>query len=342
MGLNGVALNWLQMWGTGDDDTLPLLREAARWRPVWEQLVVWGAGLPTVGMREAVSVQLAAKRQVRPEESWFSGAYAHTAELLAYIGLPLAVDDAACGHVLRGRMAEAFSDDELRAMLSGAVLLDTAALEVLEQRGLGELCGVRIGKRHDNGLLERFTDDPLNGPDAGEKRDARIEFWGNAYGLADRLDPVGEGVRTLAVLEDYRDNAYGACLTAYENELGGRVAVMGYAPWLFVFSASKREQLLNVADWLTRERVPLRVRAAEAVTPFVRMDAEGTRGTVVLLNWGLDPIKTLPVEIRVPPTRVRLVTPAGETDLQPALVESGMMVTLPGMAAWSVAVLLIG
>ena len=44
------------------------------------------------------------------------------------------------------------------------------------------MAGVRLAKRLDNGMMERFSTDPLNGAAAGQLRDARIEFWGDATG----------------------------------------------------------------------------------------------------------------------------------------------------------------
>jgi hypothetical protein len=77
--------------------------------------------------------------------------------------------------------------------------------------------------------------------------------------MGDVLEPTAPGVRILACVEDYFHSRQGACMTAFANELGGRVVVMGYAPWIFVHSVSKREQLQNVADWLSDHRIPLRV-----------------------------------------------------------------------------------
>lgn len=147
-----------------------------------------------------------ATRSVRQGESWLGGSGRHNISLpgvLGEIGLPLASDPPACGTILCGHVAEVFSDDELRAMLARGVLMDSMALELLTERGLGHLTGVRLAKRLDNGMWERFTDDPMNGRAAGEIRDARIEFWGDAKGMADVLEPIAQGVRVLTIIEDF-------------------------------------------------------------------------------------------------------------------------------------------
>lgn len=342
VGLNGIACNWLHMWGTSEEDFRPLLEAARPLRPVWERLVQWTAGLPTAGFWGAWSWQSASRRRLLPGESFFSGPPAFGIEPLAQVGLPCAVDPPSYGAVIRGRTAELLTEEELRTLLAGPLLLDSVALEILQQRGLGEFAGVHLGTRRDNGLMERFTADPLNSRFAGELRDARIEFWGDARGQADELEPSAEGVRTLATLENYLHQRHGPCLTAFENALGGRVAVMGYAPWMFLQSAAKREQLLNLADWLTSGTLPVRVLATAAVTPLVRLSEDRTRGAVVLLNWGLEAVEGLTVELRVPPLPVRLLTPAGEQDLGTTENGPALQVALPHLEPWSTACLLLG
>jgi hypothetical protein len=312
---------------------------------MWEALVAHVGDLPTAGLWPAWTPRLMAGRKVRPGEDWFSGSPAYDstrAYLLAEIGLPLATDRPVCGVILTGRIAEAFDDGELQEMLAGGVLMDTAALDVLADRGLGELAGVRIVRQVSNGVAERFTDDPLNGPYAGEIRDCRIEFWGDATGLADVLEPVAPEVHILAAMENYHHQLYGPCLTAFENELGGRVAVMGYAPWMFVHSSAKRAQLLNLADWVTWDTVPVRVEEPVPLIPFVRMGADSGRAGVVLLNAGLDPVPEATVQLRTIAGPVRLVTEQGEAPAEAQAVPDGWRLTLRGLGPWTTVCVLVG
>ena len=340
MGLNGIACNWL---GYHARESRHQLEAALSMLPVWDRLVQSTAGLPTVGLWGAWTWQSAARRQVHPGESWFTVPYDMTLDPLALIGLPASVDPAhASAVVLRGRVTELFAEGELRSFLSGPVLMDSTALEVLEQRGLGDLTGVAIRARHDNGLVERFGDDPLNGEFAGEVRDARIEFWGDARGQADELEPLEPSVRVLSRLEDYSHRAHGPCLTVYENSLGGRVAVLGYAPWMFLESVAKREQLLNLSDWLTGGKLPVRIGPAVPVAPVVRLDGTRTRGAIVLHNWGLDAVEGATLQIRAPRTSARLLTPESEAELPTIPHATPWTVALPRLEAWSTTVLLVG
>ena len=125
--------------------------------------------------------------------------------------------------------------------------------------------------------------------------------------MADVLEPLDPNVRVLATLETYTGQGLGPCMTAFENPLGGRVVVMGYSPWQFIHSLAKRNQLVNVADWLSRGELPVRIKDPVPLTPFVRMARSRRRGLVVLLNHGLETIPQVRIEVRSPmPVRLAL------------------------------------
>ena len=308
-GLNGIAFNMMGT-PTSYEDFIPWMDAIPAARPVWEQWVAHTAGMTIAGLWPAWSPQLMARKTVRPGESWLGLAAQHNInppKILGEIGLPLAARDSGCGVVLCGRVAEAFSDAELQGMLARGMLMDSTALDVLTKRGLGHLTGVRLAKSLDNGLMERFTEDELNGRVAGELRDARIEFWGDAKGMGDVLEPLASGVRVLATIEDYFYRPQGPGMTTFENELGGRVVVMGYAPWIFLHSVGKRMQLQNVADWISRNRIPARVDETVPLALVARVSADRQYGAVMLLNAGMDFI--LPCHPAVLWTLVSLFAP---------------------------------
>jgi len=342
-GLNGIAFNMLGT-PTSHDDVRPWMESIPAVRPLWEAWMTHTAGLPTAGLWPAWSSRLMARRAVQPGESWLGWAPHHNISLpnvLGEIGLPLAADAPGCGTVLCGRVAEAFSDDELKAILAGGVLMDTIALDVLTERGLGHLAGVRLAQRLDNGLMERFTDDPLNGPVAGELRDARIEFWGAAKGMGDVLEPTAEGVRVLTTIENYFGKPHGPGMTAFENELGGRVGVMGYAPWIFLHSVGKRLQLQNVADWISRDTMPVRVEEPVRLVAVARVAADRRCGAVMLLNAGMDAIEAATLQIRAAARRAReLAIGQAERALNLNGGKGGVQVALRNIPPWGLRVIL--
>jgi len=344
-GLNGIAFNALGMTGESEDYQ-PILDALPAMRPEWEQLVAHACDLPTSGIWPAWTMDFMGKHDVRPGETWPSyvrGGDSWQGRVFGEIGLPLGVDGPGeCGSLLLGRMAEAFSDDELRGLLAGGVMMDGDSLDILQRRGLADLAGATIAQRLNNGVTERLTDDPINGVSAGTLRDARIEFWGDAFGMADVLEP-GLGTRVLGRAKDYFGNDIGPCMTACENALGGRVVVMGYAPTIFIHSVSKRRQLQNIADWLSRDRLPVRIEQTVRLIPVVRLSSDRTRGAVVLLNAGCDVVDRADIELRVPSeTPVRLVAGPDATQLPTRKTPTGPIVTLEKIQPWTTVTLLLG
>ena len=311
-GCNGIALSVLG--GDARDAVLaekePLIRRVAEARPFWEEFLARASTYRVSGFWPAWHPRLMAGREVREGEDWFASPRFHDVgkpNVLARLGLPLSPERSGDGVILPGRVAEAFSDDELREMLAGPVLMDAFALEVLTGRGLGDLAGVRVAAWLDNGVAERLTDDPLNGSLANGLRDIRAEFWHDPFMQSARLEPLSPGVRVLSVLETYLGKRGDPCVTAFENALGGRAVVMGHAPWRFV--AVKRDQILNAADWATGETLPVRTREAVPVIPVVRLSPDRARGAVLLLHTGLDPIDEMTVDVRAPATPVCVAGP---------------------------------
>jgi len=118
---------------------------------------------------------------------------------------------------------------------------------------------------------------------------------------------------------------------------------MGYAPWLFLHSVGKRLQLQNVADWISRDAMPVRVDEPVPLASVVRLSADRRRGAVMLLNAGLDPVATATVHLRSRARTARLLAlgrPARAVKLQREGI--GSRLTLRQLAPWSLRMILLG
>ena len=347
-GLNGIAFNSLNPMGDSNlEARKPMMREIQNARPLWEEIAVQSAGLPGHGLWLAWSRSMLGKVDLHDGESWlgtnWAGDLYKAADALGRIGLPLSAHRPGAVTILAGRVAETFSDEELRKMLAGAVLMDGSTLQILEQRGLGELTGVCIGKRWNNGVLERLSSDALNRPWNDSIRDARIEFWGNAAGLGDMLEPRSRRVKILSRLESYFGKKLGPSMTAFENSLGGRVIVSGYAPWMFLGSEAKRTQLQNVLDWASRGQMAVRIDETVPLIPVVRLSPKKDRGTIVLLNAGFDLIKQATIHFRGPLVPVHVMSPGSKKlRVKPVREKHGWSLRLRDFAPWRVRALLLG
>ena len=339
MGCNGVAFNALKATTGTLEDFQPLVAAIAAERPAWESLIAHVAGLPAVGFWPADDNALMGKRAV-DSTGWFweGGVYnIHQPNPLVEMGIPLTpASRVSCGTLLAGRIAEAFTDVELRALLARGVLMDSSALEVLWSRGLGEFTGVRPGKKVLGGAVETLTAHALNGRFPGDSRDALMEPADNVRAL----ELVQPGAAELARLTGYDGRDHGCCLSVYENALGGRVAVSSYVPWRRLGSLCKRSQLTELADWLGYDKVPVRIDAFRRVAPFVRMSGDGGHYAVLLLNSTLDTAEPFELRVRATAQKAALVTPDGALSLAVLPGEGEVRVAVPALGPWQPAVIL--
>jgi hypothetical protein len=338
-GCNGVAFNALRELPGTFEDYEDLFQAVERERPRWEALVDAAAGLPLAGVWLAANDLFMAQRRVENAD-WFGQDQqynAGNAYVLAEIGLPLTADKTtACASVLTGKMAEAFSDDELRSILGGGILIDGTVLQELTRRNLEHLAGVRPGRTYDNGVWELLTDHPLNGASGGHGRDARMSLWpSNAFELL----PMEKKVAELAKLVGYDGSNCGACMTAYENELGGRVVTAGYAPLHAIDSGAKRNQIIALMDWASRQRLPIVIDKVVRVAPLIRVSSDRDRFVAVLANLSCDPTGVLDVRVRADVDIVKMEGLTGCASAITGKTTAEVTVTLPSILPWNYVVL---
>jgi hypothetical protein len=198
--------------------------------------------------------------------------------------------------VLDGRTSECLSKDELSSLLARPLVMDWRALRRAEALGLGRYCGTRLAGTVAENAVERFTGDPLNEPYCGELRDGKLSLMAGEVGL---LEPLDRHTRRLTQIEGYDGAVLGSGLTLCENDLGGRVAVMGYAPYSHYHSSARMYQLKQMIDWVSAGRLTLRVMSEAKIVASIRVSEDRRHFLLSLVNGGFDPVTDLEVSIRL-------------------------------------------
>lgn len=203
---------------------------------------------------------------------------------------------------------KAFTEDEIRAILSGGVFLDTQALGRLNAMGFGDLTGFQPDRVIAEDCIERLVEHPLNGPFAGRERDCRQSFYHQAAYTLKRSDPKAE---ILSKIVDYGGDEVAPCAAGvFENRLGGRICAAGYFPWTFLHSLSKSWQMKSVLRWLSRDRLPACVASFHKIHLWAREpDATGT--VLALMNSSFDPARDAVILIRTDRERARVYDMSG-------------------------------
>ena len=198
-----------------------------------------------------------------------------------------------CAVSLDKETVSVMSDDQLKAALSKTAFVTGDGFELIEKRGFAHLCGVSTNKIYTNGVYERFTDDDINGSVKGEMRNTFVTFGGKRPRIA-TLN-INKNARVLSTLYTLMEEELGPCFTVYENELGGKVAVMTYVDCENLEYIPKRTQILNVFDYICGG-LPLRVLSDCRIAPVIRKNADG--GFLALLaNMDFDACCNVQVEI---------------------------------------------
>jgi hypothetical protein len=331
-GCTGVALNVMGISPDPFDEYLPYLDRVRDAKPFLDRVAAAVGRRPPEGLWPVFS---AAK-------TWAAG-NADTLPCLtelAEIGLPPAYSQGGAQvHLLAGDAVQAFSREELEAMLATAVLLDGPALRHLEALGLGDLAGFEIAGGRDRDTIERFTADPLNGVHAGWWRDCRPSFAATRAFILRSTSPRS---RPLAELIDFQERSHGPVMGVSENRLGGRVAVLGYYPWTGMQNLAKSTQMKRVIRWLSHDTMPGYIASFHKMALWIRHTGDG-RPTVLLVNISADAVENAALMLRTKADGVTFTdTRCHETTLK-ATDRDGPYArfTLPRLVPWE-AGLLIG
>ncbi|HEX2950796.1 MAG TPA: hypothetical protein VHV83_14715, partial [Armatimonadota bacterium] len=133
----------------------------------------------------------------------------------------------------------------------------------------------------------------------------------------------------------------GPCVTAYTNTLGGRVVTMGYVPWRQLGSTAKRQQVLTLADWAAKGRLPVRIDGAPRTAVLVRSNADGTKFAAVLLNTSYDETGPVTLRFRMDAPTVRVLGGRDSIQLETTHIEGETRCTLSNIPSWNT-IMLVG
>ncbi|HUZ46509.1 MAG TPA: hypothetical protein VMW54_07705 [Terriglobia bacterium] len=342
-GTTGSAFNVLSMYKDPLGEYVPLFDRISQDRSFYQKLQ------SALGRDRATGIWPAWNRDlfsaVNPDGNWLSDYKLTFNEtyVLGQIGIPLCYHpDGGTATALAGSTVFAFSQQELRHIFSGGVLMDGKAWLAMKRLGMERWTGVRAMENVDHDATEVLSKHPINGRFAGWSRDCRQSFWRErAY----RLQAQDDGVGILAGMVDYGGRNLGPCMTAYRNELGGRVVIMGYFPWSQIHSLEKSSQMKAVCAWTSQGRLPVVAESFKKVVLWCREGAGGKKA-IVVLNASLDPVERLSLRVL---TRETAFTQIGPTQ-KPKEISAERLpsshgyvrVILSDLAPWSAHLLVMG
>ncbi len=343
-GTTGTAFNVLPLTADPLDEYEPLLRRIARTRPFYERISSEVGRSPCVGVWPAWNRDVFVANNTDGDWLAVSGDVAAALRRvysLGEIGIPLCYGfEHSCATALAGAIPLAFTKDELRQIFAGGVLMDVEAWRAVHRLGLSRWTGVEAGEKYGRDTIEVLAEHRFSGDFGGRFRDCRQSFWWreDAYSLL----PIQAEVEVLARLVDYQGRDRGISMTACQNELGGRVVVMGYFPWSQFHGLAKSVQMKNICGWLSKDHLPVVLDSLARVHIWVRKVSRN-RLVCILLNSSLDAAKDLTLRIKPDFQLCQWLTIDGRKGSLPVNKEpgKGSTVMLPPLQAWSVGLLVL-
>ena len=254
---------------------------------------------------------------------------------LHVLGLPPAFrrQDATVA-AIGAREVAALSDDEILDLLHGGLYLDVPALEAINQRGFAEFTGFVKVDEFTADAAEMQVEHPLNDFGNLYRRDVIQVFWGStAYSLA-----PAEGAQRIGRLVDPMQEELAPCSSGvYENRLGGRVAVIGYAPWHGLGYAHKAAQIKKLFRWLSNDQLPGWVDSCHRAGLWLRPRPDGGINATVL-NASMDTAAEIILTLKTP-TKHATLHRLEHKPIQLTGTQAGdgyTRFTLPDLDHWSI------
>lgn len=295
-GADGVTMNLYDHVGTplSEDTTMgPMLARDKRYFTAISERCQGKA--PCGGVR-ILQHRDAAMHKVLPQEAGLGDliddGYGWDAFLEA-LGFSTTWDEGSVTAVT-GQVLRCLDEQAILNLFKGGVLLDLTAVEVLHERGLGDLTGVAVEK-----VMKRYDWQDLAAEEWHNER------WGGTPGkhltmtIPDLLSNpdiavlrAQQGTEVVSRLVSADREVMAPCCCVREHADGGRVAVfplrMEGEPGSLM-NPKRKQQFSRLLHWLARGELPLEVTAIDGVCPLpIRRDFED-HTILAALNLSLDP-----------------------------------------------------
>jgi hypothetical protein len=241
--------------------------------------------------------------------------------VLERLGLPMYFSSKNSGVTcLEGDVDTVLSDDDIKELLSGNVIMASDTASNLISRGFGEYLGVEVrewkGKQPVKELL-------LNG--------SRMPLQRKIKELVPKSSEVECDSYICNTLDDEHFERLFPALTIYKNKLGGTVAVFAGSP-ACEFHISQAFSFLNYSRKEQLIKLLSKMNALPAYYPndeevYLKVAKNGDELLCAVFNIGLDPIEKLEMVFEKSPTKIERLCSNGQRETVKFEIQDGKVVT---------------
>lgn len=323
----------------------------ADYRPYWERLANYNKDSYQAGIRFFMSKYIW-RKQLGEKEGLaemnaepFDGA-----RLLLRDGIPVALGEEEDSlYMLHPEVARVLSEEEIAYLLDRNVVTDAESLAILMERGVDlGVKAVKIGEQAVY-LYEKMSAHKVI-PDGFVRwsNSAFTEGRNNIYYLEKEQDSVEVISRydANAVIDPFLEDKtcpYGIASAIVTTPKGKKWSVMSLAPWKGIISYNRREQMLNMADYISGNALCARLLSPVQAVLLPRKDKQGKTVCVSVTNCTIGNSGSLELLIRNPAGRDFRFMTQGKEEIRLEYERAGedYIVKIPDMAAWTVGTVFI-
>ncbi|MHC4713231.1 MAG: hypothetical protein ACYTAN_08175 [Planctomycetota bacterium] len=296
MGSTNLNISLYDFMGNRPDDEPERAEFLREWRPACDRLAdEFPMTLRSVGVGIPWSEDMGRKVRTDGSGEWKSlevptRGWAHW---LGAAGIAFSMRPKPRVNAIAGRMAWVFDDEEVLDFLSAGLLLDGGAAAILVERGFGEKIGLASARMITQADVLYSIEECADAAFA-LREGARMSA--NAYPHCRSLlqGELLDGARAASQLLSPRWEVVGHGLVAFENDLGGRVAIV---PWSanapVMMNIQRVLQLQKTLLWLDPENHFGWVDGGAWLFPQFLTDGKLWRG--VVWNGGGDEVEAITV-----------------------------------------------
>ncbi len=245
--------------------------------------------------------------------------------------------------LLHPEMARILSEEEINYLLTKNVITDGETIAVLTERGYD--LGMKAERLEDNKALkvrEAMLPHPVN-PQGFKNWKTTFYTEGKSdvyymYSSCEQAEVVSVYEATCP-LEAYGEQyPYGIAAAVVPTSKGAKWGVLGYAPWKGIISLHKRNQLLNLADYISGNQLAAKVLTPIQAVLLPRVNEERQTVMVSLINCTIGAAGEVELLIRRPASEVFYYMSQTQEKILLSSRRDGedYVVTIPDIPAWTV------
>ena len=315
------------------------LQTLGKWRLFWLRYLEHNTDTKPAGLGLCFTPDHALRPLTDKDKKF---AWSRLLQLSAYgltaFGLPISYYKEQPGMLLHPDMARSLAEKELAVLFAGGVLTDGTSIEILNERGLNHLTGVKTEPAPIVNGAEKLTDHPMNGSYAGRQW---IQYLISGLTGMHTLfcHNPDTGIIGNYITNDGSENGIASLITTTPQ--GGRLAVFGYNLWESTVNTARHHQILAAADWVCGEKLPVVPETTARINVIPRTDSEGKLVSVFILNNSIDNTPELTVRLRNPRGNKAVWVRPDKADvtLNAERCEGELLVGIPPVEAWNVGVI---